>query len=135
MTTLPLPDMSDPLVAPHWQAAARGEMAMQRCADCGHVRWPAARSCPECLADGGEWMVLSGRGTIWSFATYETPLHPDRIGRQRHADRCDAERRTVGRFVLDQTVCRIGLVQEIAERGLLHPVEHLLPRCIGGYHA
>ena len=77
MTTLPLPDMSDPLVAPHWQAAARGEMAMQRCADCGHVRWPAARSCPECLADGGDWMVLSGRGTIWSFATYETPLHPE----------------------------------------------------------
>ena len=77
MSTLPLPDMSDPLVAPHWQAAAQGQMAMQRCDECGHVRWPAARSCPECLAEGGEWTQLSGRGTIWSYAVYETPLHPE----------------------------------------------------------
>ena len=77
MTSLSLPDMSDPLVAPHWQAAGQGQMAMQRCGHCGYVRWPAALSCPECLAEGGEWTVLSGHGTIWSFATYETPLHPE----------------------------------------------------------
>ena len=85
MTSLPLPDMNDPLVAPHWRAAAEGRLEMQRCSACGYVRWPAANSCPECLDEGGEWVALSGRGTIWSYATYETPLHPEFSGQCPYA--------------------------------------------------
>lgn len=80
MTALPLPDMSDPLASPHWQALSQGRFAMQRCGTCGHLRWPAALSCPECLTEGGEWSTLSGRGTIWSYAVYESPLHPEFAG-------------------------------------------------------
>ena len=76
MSAIPLPNPHDPLTAPHWQAAREGRIAMQRCPSCGYVRWPAANSCPECLAVGGEWTVLSGRGSIWSFAVYEKPLDP-----------------------------------------------------------
>jgi uncharacterized OB-fold protein len=76
MSTIPLPNPNDPLTAPHWQAAREGRIAMQRCPSCGYVRWPAANSCPECLAEGGEWTTLSGRGSIWSFAVYEKPLDP-----------------------------------------------------------
>ncbi len=76
MSSIPLPNPHDPLTAPHWQAAREGRIAMQRCAACGYVRWPAARSCPECLQPGGEWTALSGRGQIWSFAVYEKPLDP-----------------------------------------------------------
>jgi uncharacterized OB-fold protein len=72
----PLPTMDDPLTAPHWAAAAQGRLAMQRCGDCGYVRWPAARACPECLSETGDWVRLSGRGQIWSFAVYPHALHP-----------------------------------------------------------
>lgn len=74
--TPPLPDLDDPLTAPHWAAARAGRLAMQRCAACGYLRWPAARACPECLADGGEWTTLSGAGAIWSYAVYPVALHP-----------------------------------------------------------
>ncbi len=76
MSAIPLPNPNDPLTAPHWQAAREGRIAMQQCPSCGYVRWPAARSCPECLALGGDWTNLSGRGQIWSFAVYEKPLDP-----------------------------------------------------------
>lgn len=76
MTTIPLPDTSDPLTAPHWQAARDGRLAMQKCGQCGYVRWPAAIFCPECLAGGGQWTLLSGRGKVWSLAVYEQALHP-----------------------------------------------------------
>lgn len=76
MTAIPLPDPGDPLSGPHWRAGAEGRLAMQRCDACSHVRWPAANSCPECLTHGSTWTTLSGRGTIWSFAVYETALHP-----------------------------------------------------------
>jgi uncharacterized protein len=72
---VPLPDTRDPVVAPHWAAAREGRLSMQQCASCGYVRWPAAISCPDCLAEGGGWVTLSGRGTIWSLAIYEQPLH------------------------------------------------------------
>lgn len=88
MTPLPaslLPDISDPLTAPHWAAALEGRLAMQRCDACGYVRWPAARTCPECLTDGGSWATLSGHGTIWSYAVYPEPLHPAFAGQTPYA--------------------------------------------------
>ena len=78
--TAPLPDLTDPLTAPHWAEAAEGRLAMQRCDACGYVRWPAARACPDCLADGGTWATLSGLGRIWSYAVYRTTLHPALAG-------------------------------------------------------
>lgn len=49
---------------------------MQQCSHCGYIRWPPVVSCPDCLAEGGTWITVSGRGTIWSFAVYLEPLHP-----------------------------------------------------------
>ena len=49
---------------------------MQQCSHCGYIRWPPVVSRPDCLAEGGTWMTVSGRGTIWSFAVYLEPLHP-----------------------------------------------------------
>lgn len=75
-TPRPLPDTSDPLARPYWAAMRQGRLEMQKCAACGYVRWPAARACPECLTVGGDWTALSGEGEIWSYATYEQPMHP-----------------------------------------------------------
>lgn len=61
----PLPVLEE-LNAPFWQAAKRGELAMQRCDDCGHVRYPIAHVCPKCLSERYRWKTLSGRGTVYS---------------------------------------------------------------------
>ncbi len=72
----PLPDVEAPLSAPFWKAAAAHRLELQTCSDCGHVRWPAASSCPECLSTEFEWKALSGRGTIWSLAIYDEVPEP-----------------------------------------------------------
>lgn len=65
-----LPNTTDRLNAPYWQAAKRHELSMQRCPRCGYVRFPAAQLCPECLDENDEWVTLSGRGSVWSFGVY-----------------------------------------------------------------
>jgi uncharacterized protein len=52
----------------HADALRAGEIRFQRCAQCGHLRWPPASICPECLSDAADWSTVSGRGHIWSFA-------------------------------------------------------------------
>jgi uncharacterized protein len=66
----PLPDLDDPVVAPFWTYTRAGELRVQACASCGALRWPAAMLCPECLSRETEWRRLSGRGRVWSVATY-----------------------------------------------------------------
>jgi uncharacterized OB-fold protein len=66
----PLPDITDRLNTPYWQAAKRHELSLQRCPCCAYIRFPAARLCPECLDENDEWVTLSGRGTVWSFGIY-----------------------------------------------------------------
>ena len=61
---------------PYWEAAHRGELRMQRCGDCGHVRFPPAILCPRCLSEAAEWVRLSGRGTVFSWIVIHRPQHP-----------------------------------------------------------
>ena len=62
--------------APYWEAAHRGELRMQRCADCGHVRFPPAVICPRCLSPRHEWEQLSGRGKVYSWIVIHQSQHP-----------------------------------------------------------
>jgi uncharacterized OB-fold protein len=52
---------------PFWEATRRHELALQRCDDCGHFRYPPAPVCPECLSDRATWTPVSGRGTVTTF--------------------------------------------------------------------
>ena len=72
----PLPDLNDPITGPHWRAALRGRLELPACADCGFVNWPPATWCPRCLSQAVEWRAVSGRARLWSWAVYETALHP-----------------------------------------------------------
>jgi len=58
-----------------WEGAAEGVLRVQRCPVCGHLRYPLARWCPECLTDGAEWVDLSGRGTILSKLVFHQKYH------------------------------------------------------------
>jgi hypothetical protein len=71
----PLPRPSEDS-APFWEAACRGELRMQRCDDCGHVRFPPALLCARCLSEHAEWVRLSGRGTVYSWIVIHQSQHP-----------------------------------------------------------
>ena len=62
--------------APFWEAAFRGELCMQRCGSCQHVRFPPSLLCPRCLSDVAEWVPLSGRGRIYSWVVVHHSQHP-----------------------------------------------------------
>ena len=50
---------------------------MQRCGDCGHVRFPPSLLCARaaCRSDA-EWVQLSGRGTVYSWVVVHQSQHP-----------------------------------------------------------
>lgn len=62
--------------APFWAAAHKGELRMQKCGGCGHVRFPPALLCPRCLSEDAEWVQLSGRGTVYSWIVVHQSQHP-----------------------------------------------------------
>ena len=71
-----LPDLDDEDAAPFWDGAARGELLVQACADCGLRRIPPRPMCPACQSTGHAWVAVSGRGTIWSYVVPHPPLLP-----------------------------------------------------------
>jgi uncharacterized OB-fold protein len=62
--------------APFWEAAHKGELRMQQCRDCRHVRFPPAAVCARCLGDRHEWVKLSGRGAVFSWIVVHQSQHP-----------------------------------------------------------
>ena len=67
--TKPLPVL-DGENAPHWAGARERQVRVQRCGQCERLRFPAARSCSNCLSEESEWITLSGRGEIWSHCRF-----------------------------------------------------------------
>lgn len=70
----PLPDTDWEPTRGFWAAAARGELAIPRCASCGRYAWYPPERCPRC--GGGElpWTAVRGRGTLFSWAVVERAL-------------------------------------------------------------
>jgi uncharacterized OB-fold protein len=70
-----LPAITD-LNRPFWEGAAAGVLRLQRCAGCGHVRYPISAHCPVCLASEATWEPMSGRGTALSYTRFHRAYHP-----------------------------------------------------------
>ena len=68
---LPLPDADS---APFWEACARGELVMQRCAQCQALRFPPRPMCPRCRSLESAWSRVSGRGVVYSFVVCHPPV-------------------------------------------------------------
>jgi uncharacterized protein len=78
----PLPDVDDLLTAPYFAAAARGELAIPRCDVCAAYVWYPQATCPSCAHDGLTWTVVSGRGSLFSWAVVRRaflPAFEDRV--------------------------------------------------------
>jgi uncharacterized protein len=71
----PLPAISEDS-AGFWEGTAAGELRIQRCANCGRLRFPPRPMCPHCQSLDHEWKPMSGRGRIWSFVVPHPPLLP-----------------------------------------------------------
>ncbi|MCL7425281.1 Zn-ribbon domain-containing OB-fold protein [Streptomyces sp. YS415] len=67
--------------APFWRYAARGELRVQTCADCGEPRFPPRPCCPHCRSFGSEWRPVKGHGRIWSYVVPHPPLLPEYAAR------------------------------------------------------
>jgi uncharacterized protein len=70
-----LPELTD-VNRGFWEAAARGELAVQRCDECGHLRYPLAGVCPRCLSVRWAWSAVSGRATLFSWIVFHNGYHP-----------------------------------------------------------
>jgi len=55
---------------PFWDGARAHRLVVQQCSACGHLRYPIAAVCPQCLSDATEWTALSGCGTVFARAVY-----------------------------------------------------------------
>jgi uncharacterized OB-fold protein len=57
-----------------WQAVAEHRVELQRCSDCGLVRFPPAPGCPRCGSDSCELTGSDGNGVVYSWITIRRPL-------------------------------------------------------------
>lgn len=72
----PLPSLNRPETRPFWEACQRGELMIQRCADCGTDIWYPQTICHHCNSWNIQWRKVSGRGTVYSWIVVRHPLHP-----------------------------------------------------------
>jgi uncharacterized OB-fold protein len=78
---LPVPDLD---TQPFWDYCKAGELRAQRCTACGKLRHPPRPTCSECGSFDLEWVKLSGRGTIYTYAVSHQAIHPALEGRIPH---------------------------------------------------
>jgi uncharacterized OB-fold protein len=55
---------------PFWDACARHELVVQRCADCGLFWFPPSNRCQHCWSANVAWRPVSGRGRLYSFTVF-----------------------------------------------------------------
>jgi uncharacterized protein len=70
----PEPAVTD-LTRPFWTAGLAGELRLQRCAACGHFRYPISTICPRCLSGEVTWEAVSGLGTVQTYTIFERAYH------------------------------------------------------------
>jgi uncharacterized OB-fold protein len=63
------------LTEPFWAGGLSGELRLQQCANCGHIRYPISTVCPVCWSADCHWTPLSGRGTVQSHIVFERAYH------------------------------------------------------------
>ena len=71
-----VPDIDDPVSGPFWEGCARGALLVQRFTASGNMVIPPRPMDPVSRTLAHEWVEMSGRGTIWSYAVPHPPLLP-----------------------------------------------------------
>lgn len=71
----PLPGTTGRM-APFFEFARSGVLALQRCSACGRHRFPATEFCSSCLSADATWEPASGKGEIFSYVIVHHALDP-----------------------------------------------------------
>lgn len=72
----PLKPTASPDTEFFWAGLREGRLVIQRCADCGALRYPPRPMCPRCNSLGWDTVDASGRGTVYSFVVPQHPRYP-----------------------------------------------------------
>ncbi|MDT4906306.1 MAG: 3-oxo-4,17-pregnadiene-20-carboxyl-CoA hydratase alpha subunit [Pseudonocardiales bacterium] len=59
-----------------WEGTAAGELRIQHCPACGTLRHPPGPMCVACGDDKPDYVVASGRGTVFSYVVHHHPKVP-----------------------------------------------------------
>jgi len=60
-----------------WTYCKAGELRLQRCDQCRHLSWPPGDVCESCNGTSLTWELLSGRGRVVSWCTFERKYYPE----------------------------------------------------------
>jgi uncharacterized OB-fold protein len=72
----PLPDPQHPATAAFWQGTRESKLLVQKCADCGYLRWPPGPACPKCLSPEAAWTPVRPNGTLITYCVYRRAFSP-----------------------------------------------------------
>jgi hypothetical protein len=72
MSTKPVPQPT-PNTQPFFDYAARGELRIPRCLDCGLTFFYPRTACPSCASERLEWMLCSGRAKLHTYLINTRP--------------------------------------------------------------
>lgn len=64
-----------PLTKAYWDAAADGELLLQRCVDCNNLQHYPRSICTSCWSEDLVWQSASGLGRVWTFTVVGIPGH------------------------------------------------------------
>lgn len=63
--------------SPFWEAAARGELVLQRCDSCQGFVWYPRAVCPHCGSLSLTWTAASRYGTVYAVSVHQRPARPE----------------------------------------------------------
>jgi uncharacterized OB-fold protein len=58
----------------YWNAAARGELLIQKCGACGELRFPPALACLTCQSFDTTTIRSAGLGFVWAYCLPRRPV-------------------------------------------------------------
>jgi uncharacterized OB-fold protein len=61
------PDDMPAFHAPFWESVREHRTRIQKCSDCGKMRFIPLEICPNCHSTECDWTEISGRGTLYSY--------------------------------------------------------------------
>jgi uncharacterized protein len=74
--TLPQPTAES---QPFWDACARHELVLPRCASCERFWFPPANRCQHCWSDDYAWTPVSGRASLFTYTVYRRAYAPELV--------------------------------------------------------
>ena len=62
---------------PFWEGCKRHELLVQKCKECGNLRWIPEDFCLDCLSTEYDWVKVSGEGKVYTFTIVHRPPIPE----------------------------------------------------------